>query len=96
MGGNHKMTFFFFFFNFPLPPAKSDFKQSRSIVSACLPPQVLKVHEVSGNEKRRKFRMRGCHILGATKLGEKHKKGSSFSQKILVWRKLNFSFKRCS
>lgn len=94
--GTTKLNFLFFS---PLPPAKCNLKQSRcvwGIVSACLPPQDFKANEVSGNLKRRKFRKMGCHILGCTKLGEKHEKTTSFSQKTSVWGKLNFSLKMCS
>jgi len=68
----------------------------QGIVSACLPPQVFKVHKVSGKQKRWKFKMRGCQILGAIRLGEKHKKASKFSQKTSVWGKLNYSSKKFS
>lgn len=81
---------------FPVPPTKSNFKQSKCIldtVLACLPPQVFKVYKVLGNNKRRKFRIRGCCSPGAIKLQEKQ---GSFSQKISVCGKSSFSLKRCS
>lgn len=72
---------FFCIIIFPVPPTKSNFKQSKCIldmVSACLPPQVSKARKVLGNNKRRKFRMRGCCSSGAIKLEEKQERKQFF------------------
>lgn len=61
------------------------------MVPACLPPQVFKVHKVLGNNKRRKFRMRGCCSPGAIKVEEKQER--NFLTKNFSLGKIEIFFK---